>query len=631
MNKPYQHKFIHELLKETKANDIAAELKEATELSSEAVGDRQATDSLSFRQLGSIINKAAGDQSPVFKRGLLVGVLTAVLRGLAYVGFIPLLLSIAEKQWNSALQYVAVMTVLMLLSAVSDWFSRDYDYNGHAALAGDQLRRGLGHHLRRIPLQKLYQQRTGELAATMAGNVDDVVNYTTTVLLMSIHAVVTPIVVGLGVCWFDWRLGVIILLLFPAVLPFYLYVLPRLSRNRVAFNTANSQLNAETVEYVQGLAILKSTHTVNLQTDKLNHAIDQVHQVQVEGMRSETYPTLLLTSVVEIGVMMIVAIGLWLVSNGDLQLMILAGVMVSIVRFAEPLSTFNSMMSVLELIRSCYNKLNTFQHIQPLMAIEPTATPTKFDVRFEQVSFDYEEANQKRSTSTSVIDSVSLDIPSHAMTALVGASGSGKTTLTRLLLRYADPQQGAIYIGGVDIRQIATDQLNDLIAVVFQDVYLFDDSILANIRMGRPDASKQEVIEAAKSAQCHDFIMQLPQGYETRIGEIGSQLSGGEKQRISIARALLKDAPIVILDEPTAALDTYSEIAVQQAIDVLVHDKTVIVIAHRLSSIMAAQNIVVLESGKIVEQGRHEELIKISGRYAKLWQAQHASQLDFTI
>ena len=213
------------------------------------------------------------------------------------------------------------------------------------------------------------------------------------------------------------------------------------------------------------------------------------------------------------------------------------------------------------------------------------------------------------------------------MSALVGASGAGKTTVSKLLMRYADPQQGEISIGGVDIRHLTAEQLNSLISVVFQDVWLFDDTLLANLLIARPQATQQEVEEAARAAQCLEFISRLPQGWLTPMGEMGGQLSGGERQRISIARALLKDAPIVILDEPTAALDIDSELAVQKAIDSLVHNRTVIIIAHRLSTIAGAGNILVMEEGEVVEQGRHAQLLSRQGRYQALWQAQMAARV----
>ena len=250
-----------------------------------------------------------------------------------------------------------------------------------------------------------------------------------------------------------------------------------------------------------------------------------------------------------------------------------------------------------------------------LPVLAPPQTPQDAGVCFEHVSFRY------LGRSKNALTDISFTAPAGSLTALVGGSGCGKTTLIRLIMRYADPQQGRILIGGSDIRALTQEDLMRQISVVFQDVYLFDDTIANNIRLGKADASDAEIEAAARTARCHDFIMAMPEGYQTRVGDIGGKLSGGEKQRISIARALLKNAPIIILDEPTAALDTESEVAVQQAIDALVQDKTVIVITHRLSTVSGAQQIIMLSGGQVAESGTHSELLAQNGVYRRLWQA----------
>jgi len=299
----------------------------------------------------------------------------------------------------------------------------------------------------------------------------------------------------------------------------------------------------------------------------------------------------------------------------ETDLAVLAALLVVIVRYAEPLASFINYTKIIHLVEASLLRIEALLIVPELPQL-PEQHPQRYDISFEQVDFSYQGSNQPN------LIGFNLTIPARSMTALVGPSGAGKTTVTRLLMRYADPQKGGVKIGGVDIRAIPPETLNSLVSVVFQDVYLFDDTILANIRMARPEASDSEVQQAAKAANCHAFITRFPQGYLTHVGDIGSRLSGGERQRISIARAILKNAPILVLDEPTAALDTESEVAVQSAIDTLIKDKTVIVIAHRLSTVTSASNIVVVEDGRLVEQGIHNELIANPGRYCSMWQAQ---------
>ena len=237
--------------------------------------------------------------------------------------------------------------------------------------------------------------------------------------------------------------------------------------------------------------------------------------------------------------------------------------------------------------------------------------PEECSISFDHVSFGYDD--------NEVLHNVSLDIRAGELTALVGPSGSGKSTILRLAARFWDPQAGHVLLGGLDERSINPEHLLSRVSIVFQDVYLFQDTIEANIRYGRANATHEEVVQAAKAARCHDFIMELPNGYDTVIGEGGSTLSGGERQRISIARALLKDAPIVLLDEATSALDSENEAEVQAAMGTLAQGRTVVAIAHRLRTVTRADAIYVIDSGRVAESGTHESLLAKGGTYAKLW------------
>ncbi|MBK0395272.1 ABC transporter ATP-binding protein [Kingella bonacorsii] len=473
---------------------------------------------------------AAGEQAGVLKRCLRDSIAAALLQGAGFAMLLPAFLALGAGKNGRAAFWLALLTVLLALSALFRWRSQDYDYQGYCARAGDAARRKMGEHLRRIPLQILYRKRSGELNALLAGTIDETYNHTLIVSNMLIAAVCTPLATALLAMLWDW-LGLALLFSFPLIVPIQQWTQPFTERARARLAGANARLNAELLEYSQGLPVLKAANSTGSRLPRLQQAVGEVETIQREALLAEALPNALL------------------------------------------------------------------------------------GITFENVHYHY-DANPEP-----ILRGVSLHIPERALTALVGHSGCGKTTLIRLIMRYADPQQGRILIGGTDIRALTQEDLMRQISVVFQDVYLFDDTIANNIRLGKANASDAEIEAAARTARCHDFIMAMPESYQTRVGDIGGKLSSGEKQRISIARALLKNAPIIILDEPTAALDTESEVAVQQAIDALVQDKTVIVITHRLSTVSGAQQIIVLSGGQVAESGTHSELLAQNGVYRRLWQA----------
>jgi ATP-binding cassette subfamily B protein len=561
--------------------------------------------------------RSVGEQAPALRASLIGLVLAAFLQGLALACIAPLFVAILSRpDPEAAMAWLIAMSLLMVAATALRWQAQGFEFNGRMAAATHALRTRLGEQLRRMPLETIQGKRAGELNATLLGNVDENLYYSLGILNLIFIALITPLTTALALMAFDWRLALALLLVFPAIVPLYRWRRPAFGRGMRQLAQAHEQTSADIVEYTQGLPVLRAARCAGQRTERLGAAFADLEQIQTENHRKGAKPNLVIASVVELGLLLILAAGVTWVVGGSLDIALLAAVFVIVARFAEPLATFVLYTAMLELIEAALERIEALLAVPPLPQASPAARPTRYEVAFEGVDFRYAEATEPALRGFTAI------LPACSLTALVGPSGSGKTTVTRLLLRHADPQEGRISIGGVDLRRIPPDALNAMISVVFQDVYLFDDTVLANIRMPRPEASDDEVIEAARAAQCLDFIERLPQGWHTRLGDIGGRLSGGERQRVSIARALLKDAPIVILDEPTAALDSESERSVQRAVEALVRDKTVIVIAHRLSTIVAADQILVLEEGRLIERGRHAELLAAGGRYRAMWDAQ---------
>ncbi|WP_236636784.1 ABC transporter ATP-binding protein [Sinomicrobium soli] len=559
---------------------------------------------------------AAGAHKSKLRSSLLLMAVSYVFQGLAYAVFYPVFKSIIAKEYEHTMELMWFVAAFFIISTLFSWIANNYDFNGHASEAQYRMRKNLGMQLRRIPMQFLSRRRSGDLAEIISANVEEVTLFVFTVCSVMMMGIVIPVTVGIATLFVDWKLGLAILIIFPAIIPFYRWRKPAFDRGMQYLNDVNNELSTECIEYIQGLPVLKASEGVEKTVEKLGKTVDKVHQVQAYGHGKGGRPNLIITTAVEIGILVILALGILFVVGGSSESIYVIVMMIIVIRFTEVISILVPMTMFFSLMEAGVKKMNALFSVKPLSQPETSAKTESFDIRFEKLSFQYEDSGEY------ALKNINLHIPEKSIVAFVGPSGSGKTTLTRMVLRYADPTEGSVYIGGQDIRYFKTEDLMDKISVVFQDVYLFDDTIEQNIKMGKPDATPEQVIDAAKRAQCHDFITQLPKGYETKLGEMGNSFSGGEKQRISIARALLKDTPVVILDEPTSSLDSLSELAIQKAIDELVRDKVVLVIAHRLSTIIGANKICVLQESELIEEGTHEELMQQEGKYFQLWQAE---------
>ncbi|WP_372632367.1 ABC transporter ATP-binding protein [Cohnella sp.] len=372
-----------------------------------------------------------------------------------------------------------------------------------------------------------------------------------------------------------------------------------------------AKLTSAVLEYVRGLPVIKS---LNLTGDKAravkeaigsarDHAVDYEEKFAPPSFRYQTW--------FSFSTALTVFMAASFFQSGSMAMSVMLTLLVYVFYMYIPVKSLATLTSLIRVMEAA---LNRYERLTAVVIIDEDGKDirlNRFDIEFKKVTFAYEE--------NEILKNVSFQVPEKSMTALVGMSGSGKTTIANLIVRFWDVRQGEVLVGGVDVKRMTCDSLLRNISMVFQNVYLFKDTIFNNIKFGKPDASYEEVVEAAKRARCHHFIMALEDGYDTVLGEGGGTLSGGEKQRISIARAILKDAPVILLDEATASVDPDNEKHIQQAISELVKDKTLVVIAHRLSTIRNADQILVMESGRLVQQGTHDQLIRQAGPYANLW------------
>ena len=570
--------------------------------------------------------RAAGSAAPLMRQTILITIASAIVQGITYAMLFPLFIEVMapDRSVNRLLLYSGILIGLVLLDAILRLLINKRDWATQTAV-GHELRMRLGEQLRRIPLEFLNSRKAGDLNMVLSGNVQDVVMIMSGLYNLVLYTIVAPATVILITLFFDWRLALALTLIFPLVIPLYQRIRAVAAKEYRGSASAHAEVTSHLIEYAQGLAVLRATRQVGPQSIRLKNALKDLRQKQIDAQDWSLVPNMMLSTIVQVGILVVTILGIFWVVNGSLSIAILVALLAIMVRFSETLAMFATLSTMFDFMEAALERIDRLLSIKPLSVIESKDQILAFDIRFEGVDFTY-AAEAKEWNGSQVLRDISFSLPEKSLTALVGPSGSGKTTVSKLITRYADPQRGSIKVGGVDIRSVTPETLMRHIAVVFQDVYLFDDSIRNNIRMAKPDASNAEVEKAAKAASCHDFITRLPDGYDTTVGEIGGALSGGERQRISIARAILKDVPVVLLDEPTSALDTESEVAVQRAIDRLVENKTVLVIAHRLSTVVAADRILVFEDGRIVERGSHDELLNDNGRYAAMWATQQQTR-----
>ena len=467
----------------------------------------------------------------------------------------------------------------------------------------------IGERLKRVPMGYFSKNRPGEIAAAVTTTLGDIENYAVTVLEQVAGGFIHAVVIGAWLLLYEWHIGILMLAGLAAALLIYAAIQKagkRLSPRRQA---AQSDLATELLEYVKGMGVIKSYGFGASSGKAVNHAIEESATANI--LLESTFSALagVYQTVFKITEAAVLAFTPYLLLGGELTPVKCLLLLVSSFIIYSSVELMGSMSSVAHVIEASIDRLEAVIDTPVLDEDGTDISLSQYGIELKHVSFGYGDQT--------ILQDISIHIPEKTTCAIVGPSGSGKTTLVSLVARFWDVWEGAVLVGGRDVRDFTCDSLLHNFSIVFQNVYLFEDTIENNIKFGRPDATLEQVIEAAKKACCHDFIMALPEGYQTRIGEGGASLSGGERQRISIARAILKDAPIIILDEATASVDPENEQELQKALMELTKDKTLLMIAHRLSTVRNADQILVLEQGRIVQRGTHKELIRQKGLYRR--------------
>lgn len=470
----------------------------------------------------------------------------------------------------------------------------------------------LGDRLRNVPMGFFHDNSVGDITATVTTDLNFLENYSMHILDKVTTGVLSMIVMAGCILAFDWRIGLIFVAGILLSFPIYSHMQKKGKALSAKRQKIQSEAVAATLEYVQGISVVKSFNMCDKNLSDIEDAYESNAAASYGVERVFTPLNMTYSMVFRISACMIMLCAGILAVGGDLSFANLAVILIASFTIFNPIEVMGQMTTMIRTMDAALDRVERIKQAKKIDENGRDIPLDSFDIGFEHVSFAYENGNP-------ILKDVSFSIPQGSMTAIVGPSGGGKTTITRLIARFWDVQEGSITIGGHDVKEFTCDSLLKNMSMVFQNVYLFHDTIENNIKFGCPDATHEQVVEAAKKACCHDFISALPQGYDTVIGEGGSTLSGGEKQRISIARAMLKDAPIILLDEATASVDPENEVHLQQAISALVKNKTLIVIAHRLSTIRDADQILVVDNGKIVEKGVHVELIQQKGIYQKFW------------
>lgn len=507
---------------------------------------------------------------------------------------------------NAAVKMAVIMGISIIGIVVANSVSHLLQTKAGLYMAADR-RMTIGERMKRIPMGYFNSTSLGTIISIISSQLYNVENTASKVLSNVLQGLIYTIVVTAAVMVFEWRIGLIIL----AGVVMFLFVIRMMFRSsdetapRKA--EADRKLTEDVLEFINGNIIFRTFHTTKYDKNAIFHSLDESKNAEIMFEKKTVPYTATAQLVLRIASTLILIETILLYFENQLELsMCLLLLLVASIVFKQ-IEIAGSMITLLRNIDISINAANAMDDISLMDEKGDDVCPKSYDISVENIDFSY--------SSRKILSGVSVKIQEKTTLAIVGYSGSGKTTLSNLITRFWDVDSGQITLGGRNIKDYTIDSLMKNFSIVFQNTYLFEDTIMNNIRFGKPDASDEEIYEAAKKACCHDFIMKLNDGYQTVIGEGGATISGGERQRIAIARAIIKDSPIIVLDEATANVDPENAVQLQMAIDALTKDRTIIMIAHQLKTVEHADQIIVMSDGQIVQRGTHKNLVAQEGIY----------------
>ena len=566
-----------------------------------------------FREMLKLLTKTG-------KRDLIISSVFFALYGLSSIAMIVIVFSILFQIFEGTsldmlYKYFIAIGLLVVFKGICNMVA---DMKKHSAGFDivQQIRERMIIKLKKFSLGFYTNERLGEINTILHKDVDNMSLVVGHMWSRMFGDFLIGAVVFVGLANIDIKLALIMAVSVPIALIFLYLTIKQSEKIENQNNSALLDMVSLFVEYVRGIPVLKSFSNNKSLDNELMNKTKKFGETSKAASRFKAKQLSIFGFLLDIGYLVLLIAGTILVVKGNLDVLNFIIFAVISKEFYKPFASMEQHYMYYVSAVDSYERLSRILYADIIPDKADGIIPKQNNIAFENIKFSYEEDEFK-------MENLSFDIAEKRVTALVGESGSGKTTITNLLLRFYDVHKGKITLGGIDIRDIPYDELLDRISIVMQNVQLFDNTIEENIRVGKKGATKEEIIEAAKKARIHDFIMSLPKGYETDIGENGGILSGGQRQRISIARAFLKDAPILILDEMTSNVDPVNESLIQDAITELAKNRTVLVVAHHLKTIQKADQILVFQKGNLLEKGKHGELLEKDGYYTKLWKAQY--------